>query len=268
MAAHNPAKTSSRRHIGSRVGPTLLATVVAFAAGLATASLSLADDPTVEASGGPYGYYWCPANASVAPGGSVAFRNSSASVMHGLSWKDGPEAPSCSGVPVDEGKTNWTGACAFAQAGTYSFFCPVHPTEMEGTITVSAGGSLGGDPPPTSGQPPTGPVANELKLARRQRGGAVRGSLQLLRTGFGSRLVVELTAPRARLLGPSRAGKLRVGRLVRSSPPQGRLRFAVSLGHLARGALLDGKALPLTVKITMTSPEGGTFERTRGVVVR
>ena len=124
------------------VRPRLLqAAPLALGLALLLPALSLADDPTVEAGGGVYGYYWTPANVSVAPGGSVTFRNPSASVLHGVSWQSGSSgAPSCSGVPIDDAKTSWTGTCAFVQSGTYSFYCPVHPAEMKGTITAAAAG--------------------------------------------------------------------------------------------------------------------------------
>jgi hypothetical protein len=200
-------------------------------------------------------------------GGTVTFKSASGSVEHGVTWTGGPEKPSCSGVPIDEGKTSWSGSCSFAQAGTYSFYCPVHPTEMKGTITATASGT-----PPTGSPPPPGPqsagaVASDLTLARRQRGATVRGSIQLLRAGSGSRLVVELTTRRARLLGPGHSGKMRVGRLVRSSLPSGRFGIAVPLARVARGALHDETALTVTVTVTVTSPDGEVFKRTRGVLM-
>src|SRR5829696_6737636 len=112
---------------------------------------SLAEDATIEAAGGVYGYYWSPSSAQVAPGGTVAFKSSSASVLHGVTWSGGPETPSCSNVPV-AGKTSWSGSCSFVQAGTYNFYCTVHPTEMKGAITASATGM----PDPNSPPPPPG----------------------------------------------------------------------------------------------------------------
>ena len=268
MAVRNPAKRITRRRIRPRSTVAFVGVIAALGAAAAVAPSSLADDPTVEAGGGIYGYYWRPANASVAPGGSVTFKNSSASVLHGVSWINGPETPSCAGVPIDDGKTSWSGTCSFAQAGTYSFYCPVHPTEMKGAITATAGGPPSGNPPPSSGPPATGPVASDLKLAKRQRGSVVRGSIKLVQGGSGSRLVVELTAPRARLPGSGHTGKMRVGRLVRSSPRSGHLPFAVALARVARGALRDDETLPLTATITVTSPDGDVFKRIRGVVVR
>jgi hypothetical protein len=40
--------------------------------------------------------------------------------------------------------TNWSGSCSFTQAGTYTFFCTVHGSEMTATVTVNGAG-----PPPT-----------------------------------------------------------------------------------------------------------------------
>src|SRR5690349_11458947 len=86
---------------------TVLATLL-----LLTAS-STAADPTVEAAGGAY-YSWTPSSVSTTPGGSVNFKSPSATVPHGVSWKTGPETPSCTGVPVDDFKTAWSGSCTFA----------------------------------------------------------------------------------------------------------------------------------------------------------
>ena len=255
---------SEVRAVGRRL---LLALPLGLSLFLLHGGASLADGPTIESAGGAYGYYWSPASIEVSPGGSVNFHSASGSVPHGVTWTGGPEKPSCSGVPIDEGKTSWSGSCSFTQAGTYSFYCPVHPTEMKGTIVATAGGA-----PPTGSPPPSGPaaagaVASDLTLARRQRGATLRGSIQLLRAGPGSRLVVELTTRRARLLGPGHSGTMRVGRLVRSSPASGRFPLAVSLTPVARGALHDELALPVTVMVTVTSPEGDVFKRTRGVLM-
>src|SRR4051812_19176786 len=97
---------------------------------LVSTSGSPAAAPTIEAGGGASGYFWSPSHADVTAGGSLGFKNSSASVPHGVSWSSGPETPKCSGVPIDDGTTDWNGTCTFAQAGTYTFKCPIHPTEM------------------------------------------------------------------------------------------------------------------------------------------
>jgi plastocyanin len=250
-----------------------LALVLGTSLALLSTSWSPAADPTIDAvSSGYGGFSWSPSRAEVVPGGSVTFRSNSASVDHGVTWTGGPETPTCSGVPIDSFKKSWSGSCSFAQAGSYTFVCYVHPTEMKGTVTAAASTSTPpGTPTPGPGSPdpsPSGPVATGLKLAKSQQGGSVAGSIELLRTGSGSRLEVELTAGRARLFGPGKKGTARVGRIVRGSPPQGRFSFDVALRPAARNVLQDGGALPLTVTIKVTAADGEVFERTRGVVMR
>jgi plastocyanin len=96
----------------------------------------LAAEPTIEATGNSLATYaWTPSTAEVASGGSVAFKNPSAN-FHGLAWETGPPTPSCTGTSSG-GAANWSGSCTFTQGGTYEFYCPVHPSLMKGTITVS-----------------------------------------------------------------------------------------------------------------------------------
>ena len=236
------------------------AAVFLYAAG------SLAAGPTIQAAGGENSYYWNPGHADTSPGESVTFSNSSPIVPHGITWTGGPGTPACSGVPIDSGKESWSGTCNFAQAGTYAFVCYVHPTEMKGTITVGSTGST----PPTVPNPPesagSGSIATDLKLAKTQRGGAVRGSIDLL-AGAGGELEVELLASRSLLLDSRQSGKTRVGRLVRSALPAGRVAFTVSLRRVARRALSSRGALPVTATVSVTAPGGATFERNRGVVM-
>ncbi len=97
--------------------------------------------PTIEAvnQGGPYGeqtHSWVPPTATVGAGAAVTFQNTGTVVPHGVVWSGGPETPSCSGVPLDRGETNWKGSCTFSKPGSYTFYCYVHPSEMRGTITV------------------------------------------------------------------------------------------------------------------------------------
>lgn len=235
------------------------------------AAASSASGPSIEAAGGGYGYggyYWNPSSAEVAPGGTVSFKNASGVVMHGVSWTSGPESPSCSGVPK-EGKTSWSGSCSFAQAGTYKFICPVHPTEMTGTITVSSGGTTTPPPPPGESPPSllNGPPRQAVRLARSQHGATVRGSVDLAQAGAGGRLEVDLLTGRAslRLSGP--AGTVRVGRLLRSGLRAGLVPFAVSLKAPARRALRRHGRLALTVRLIITPAVGEALKLTRGLVL-
>jgi plastocyanin len=128
-----------------RLSANLLLTMLLGAAALGVMpSGGLAAEPTIEVTGNSLATYaWAPSTAEVASGGSVAFKNATAN-LHGLVWESGPETPGCTGTP-GVGQANWSGSCSFAQGGTYRFYCPVHPTVMKGTVTVSG---------------PTGPVVS------------------------------------------------------------------------------------------------------------
>jgi plastocyanin len=100
-----------------------------------------AADKTIEATGNSLANYaWTPSTATVSTGGTVEFKNNSASIPHGLAFESPPAAPSCPGVPTGpSGGMSWSGTCTFSQAGTYQFHCTVHPAQMTGTITVTGG---------------------------------------------------------------------------------------------------------------------------------
>jgi plastocyanin len=222
----------------------------ALALGLFFASVGSAAEPTIEAHEGGSGFSWNPSSASVITGGTVAFKNSSASVPHGVHWTGGPEKPSCSsGVAVEQEKTSWSGTCTFAQDGTYSFVCTVHPTEMRGTIAVTSTG----EPPPVEPPPAESPV-RALKLARNQHGGTVRGSLELSPAAAGGKLEVLLSNGRA-------------GRLVRSGLAAGRVSFAVPLKRSMRRTLRSRGKVSLAVRVIVTPPAGTPLTLKRGVTL-
>jgi plastocyanin len=247
----------------------LAAPLLGIAVALSSAPSSAAG-PTIEAAGpGSYGYYWQPSSAEVSAGGAVAFNNATA-VPHGVTWKSGPEAPSCAGVPIDTSKTNWSGSCTFASPGTYAFVCTVHPTEMTGTITARSSGTPGSPPPPSGGNsesPLQGPASRALKLAKSQRGSSVRGSIALSQASSGGKLEVLLLARPASLSGAGRSALSKVGRLVRTSLKAGRVSFAVPLKSVARRALRRQKRLSLTVQVVVKPPGRAALTLKRGVVL-
>jgi plastocyanin len=246
----------------------LLVAVLPALALILLPAVATSADPTIEAAGGgPYS--WSPSSAEVGAGGSVTFKNSSGTVLHGVAWTGGPETPKCQGVPVNDFKTSWSGSCTFAQAGAYAFKCTVHP-EMTGKISVSSSGTTPPPPPPggsPGGSPTGGPAMEDLTLARRQRGGAVRGSVDISQAGAGGRLQVDLFATRAKLFGAGHPGKMQVGRLTRSSLSEGVVSFAVSLKRVARVALRLAERLPLQVKVAVTPIAGAAIRQTRTVVL-
>lgn len=110
--------------------------IVSFVVLGVAATGGLAAEPTIEVTGNSLATYaWTPSTAEVDSGGAVTFKNATAN-LHGLVWETGPEPPSCTGTS-SVGKANWSGSCTFAQGGTYHFYCPVHPSVMKGTVTVT-----------------------------------------------------------------------------------------------------------------------------------
>lgn len=255
------------RVIGRR---SLFAVPLAAALMLLPGTAGLAADPTIEATEGLYGFTWSPSSAQIAPGGSVGFKSPSGSFPHGVTWSSGPETPKCSNVPINEGKTAWSGSCSFAQAGTYGFYCTVHPAEMKGTITASSPGTPNPYPPPPTdpgGSPIQGPATAALKLARSQQGKIVRGSVSLSPAAVGGKLEVELLMPRSLLPESEGVGPIGVGRLVRGALQAERVSFAVLLRRVARRLLDEHGRLSLKVRVTIAPPGGRELVINRSVVV-
>ncbi len=280
----------------------LLATVLGAATVVLPAVAGSETVPAIEArSSKIYGevHYWSPSAAQVSAGGAVTFTNPSAEARHGLKFTEGPATPNCTGVPTEAtGAFNWRGECTFSTPGTYSFICTVHPIEMKGTITVTAGAtttttttttttgtttttttgsvpSAGSKPGESgarssagaSGSPLAGSASSAIRLRAIQRGKSVRGSVEISPSGAAGRLVVRLLAARASLASAIHAQQLQVGRLVRSSLPTGAVSFAVTLDAKARHALRVHRRLALTVQILVSAPSGSTVAVTRGVVL-
>src|SRR5690348_2486093 len=136
MAEHSSTASSGVRR--RRLAHLLVGALVGAALMAFSAVSGLAADKTIETAGSAGTYHWQPSTATVSSGGTVEFKNGSASVPHGVVWESPPETPSCPGVP-SAGATSWSGTCTFSAGGTYNFHCPVHPLEMTGTITVTGG---------------------------------------------------------------------------------------------------------------------------------
>lgn len=257
---------SRRGEAGRRLGRRLLLLALVFLGAFQLAAVSLADVPTVEPAETPSGFVWRPESVTSTPSGTVAFRNPGNVVPHGVHWTGGPEKPSCSGVPVDDFGTSWSGACTFAQTGTYTFVCTVHPEEMKGTIAVPSGettpapGSGPGAPPPSAEEP----LVEALRLPKNQHGRAVRGSIAISPAGVGGRLTIWLEAKRSSL-GQQSPGRVRVGKLTRSLASPGQVPFVVSLKAFAQRALRGRGRLPLTVKTVVALPSGSATTMTRRV---
>lgn len=260
-----PRRGERRRRHGRRL---LLLALVSLG-GIYSQTSALAEDPTVEPAETTSGYVWRPSALTVAPGGAVGFANPSAIVPHGLAWTGGSQQPSCSGVPVGSSGTEWSGACTFSQAGTYTFVCTVHPGEMKGTITVAAG-ETGPAPTPGPPQPPASaeaPLIDGLRLVKNQRGTAVRGSLVISSAAVGGAWNVAVEARRTALGGRGKA-LVPVGAIFRSVTRAGRHRFSVRLQPKALRVLRSRGHLSLVVRVAVAPPDDLPVLRSRRVKLR
>ncbi len=227
-------------------------------------------------------HHWSPAQATVMAGGVVTFSNPG-TIPHGVEWVGGPAKPTCSsGVPVGTTESasgsKWSGTCTFAQAGTYTFYCTVHHAAMTGTIVVNANGTTTTTTTTTTPtttttttptEPPAGsPLVGSPSLRSSQRGGSVKGSLDISKAGAGDRLEIDVFAQSASLAKAKHSTPVRVGRFSRSSVSVGAMSFSVKLDSRARKALRRHRRLALTVKITLTPFYGEPVTITRSVVER
>ncbi|MDQ6811626.1 MAG: plastocyanin/azurin family copper-binding protein [Actinomycetota bacterium] len=275
-------------------------------ASVAVVPASFGTSPTIEALNEGFNHRWSPTQVSVAAAGAVTIRNST-EVPHGVEWRSGPIKPSCEEgpgkVPVGTtpaaSGTKWSGACTFTQAGTYTFFCTVHGSEMTSTITVNTGGTTtttttttgttttgttttamtaagtntAGTNTTTTTPAPSGeesllvgPASQALKLLSSQHGGSVRATLDISRAAAGGRLEVELFAKSASLATARHGVRVRVGRLVRSSVSAGRVSLSVRLDPKARRAIKRRGRLAVTVKIVLRPVRGASLTVIRSVV--
>jgi plastocyanin len=271
-----------------RAAPTIRL-IAAAALGVAAVALPATaaseGSPTIEnedPSGG--GHHWKPPTATVEAGGVVVFKNTNASVPHGIHWNSTPATPTCdSSVPVGSASaTSWSGNCTFTVPGTYTFYCSFHGPSMSGTIVVTGPPAPGkapsaettppgtgtGAPPgfgPTgggSGSPSGGPAPSAtaasaaalsaLRLAVPRHGGVLHGSLLIPAADASGRLQVELLAARSALT----AGTLRVGQLVRNGIAAGRLAFTLTPSARALRSLRRRGSLKLTMTARLQAASG------------
>jgi hypothetical protein len=227
---------------------------------------------------------------TVVAGGTVMF------VDHGkeanIAWTGTPGTPpTCeSTVPVAPAptKTGWEGKCTFATPGTYKFesttlfketgYTTIDYTKyevvVEGSTTTGTTGTTGTTTTPTmtttAPASPESPLAGSesqaVKVAKSQRGGSVKGSLQISKAGAGDRLEVDLIATTASLAKAGHATRV-VGRFVSASVGAGQRSFSVKLNAKARRALKRHHRLALKAKITLTPASGEALTITRSVIL-
>jgi plastocyanin len=262
-----------------------LAAVLGVAVAVLPAIAASETTPTISAYNEPGGYFlhsWMPSTATIGLGGAVIFKNPYSTTNHGLKFTGGtagPPLPSCTGLPpaaeTELGAPSWEANCTFSKSGTYTFVCTVHP-EMTGTITVNPNGTTttttttptttttttATPAEPSSG----GPLTGGPSLHSSQRGGVVKGSLEISQAGAGDRLEIDAFAKSASLAKAKRSTPVRVGRFVRGAVPTGKVSFVLKLNARARNALKHRHRLALTIRITLTPFSGEPTTLIRSVV--
>ncbi len=241
-----------------------------------------------------------PAVIKLAAGGVVTFADKT-SFPANITWKGA--APTCSAtVPVSPtaASTGWEGTCTFGAPGTYqletpSMYYPKATIEVSAPTTGTTGtttgstssGSSGSSstgsgsptPTPTPGGAPAatntplgallvGSESSAVVLGTTQHGRSIHGSIDLSPAAVAGRLEVTLLARGASLAGAGHSGRVRVGRVVRSSLHAGTVSFAVALDAAAAHTLRIHGHLTLAVKIVLTPPNGSALAITRSVLLR
>jgi hypothetical protein len=228
---------------------------------------------------------------TIAAGGDVMFTDHDASTAAAVVWIG--SAPACTGVPTTA-MTPWEGTCTFATPGIYKFESSTlfdneetlygkanyrkYEVVVEGsttttTTTTGTTGTTGTTTTPTTTTSPAslesplaGAESRAVKVAKSQRGGSVKGSLQISRAGAGDRLEVDLLATAASLAKAGRATQV-VGRFVSASISAGQRPFSVKLNTKAKRALKRHHRLALKVKIVLTPAGGEALTITRSVIL-
>jgi hypothetical protein len=229
---------------------------------------------------------------TIAAGGDVMFTDHDASTAAAVVWMG--SAPACTGVPTSA-MTNWEGKCTFVTPGIYKFESSTmfkeaqsaygnnldytkYEVVVEGstttTTTTGTTGTTGTTTTPTTTttspasleSPLAGSESRAVTVAKSQRGGSVKGSLQISKAGAGGRLEVDLLATAASLAKAGHATQV-VGRFVSASVSAGQRSFSVKLNAKARRALKRHHRLALKVKIVLTPAGGEALTITRSVIL-
>lgn len=211
---------------------------------------------------------------SIAAGGTVTFSYPSGASAHNVVF-DTAQPTSCTNMPATASAPGWSGSCTFEAYGTYAFHCGLH-TFMTGKVEVpdpNAPTTGTTTPPPTQtgGPPPRGetPTGGELtapavKVAGRQRGVVVRGSV----TTPAGPSSIGVTALVAKGALAARARLVKVGSVRKRSTGTGKTSFAVKVNRAARRALARRHRLAITLRIAVTPDAGDPFKKTLKVVLR
>jgi len=122
--------------------------IAVLAAGVALAWPALAADPPKITA---QNYVYSPSTLTVNVGEAITLAN--AGGLHNFDFSDGDKVPAAPTLDTDPA---WSAppTKTFAAAGTYTFHCDMHPTQMQGTITVVAASATPTPTPTPGGVPP------------------------------------------------------------------------------------------------------------------
>ena len=163
---------------------------------------------------------------------------------------------------------DWNAVGVGDGGGAWTAYFANCPADMEARCEMSADQ---GDPslqPPTPGSDPTPPgsdpggsdstggrVLGAVSFASRQRGKAVRGSVEVGRAN--SAVAVRL-----------KRGTKVLGKLLRTDVPKGRLQLKVALNHSGKKLLRVKRTLALKVEVVVDPPDADSAKATRSVGLR
>jgi plastocyanin len=226
---------------------------------------------------------------TIAAGGTVVFQEDGSN-PHNVVFKTAPASceqtagPSSGPVPPlpnQPSNAEWIGTCTFTAPGTYTFYCALHGTAMNGSVTVPGATTPPAPSPPVSPPPPispapppppppstvpTGPAGSGLRVTTPQSSFTLRGSVVV--RSAGSRLLARAFAKRRAISGGSSALLMQVGRQQRSSVGPGRVSFSALLSATGRRALRRNGRLAITFRLTVTPPSGTAYTASRTVILR
>jgi len=225
---------------------------------------------------------------TIAAGGSVTFSYPSGVSIHNVDFTGGgPSACTqtagaaigpVSPLPAAPEAPGWSGTCRFDTPGTYLFVCDNH-NYMKGTIvvvgqdasttTTTTGSSTGagtstapGNQAPGAGTSTSGDSASSsarprVRVAHRQRGAVLRGTV----TTPAGRARVSVTAYLA-----AHGSRVRVGSQTTRSTASGTTAFAIRLDAAGRRALRRAHRLAVVLRVVVT-PAAGRPMTTKTVAV-
>jgi plastocyanin len=195
----------------------------------------------------------------IAQGGAVTFGYPSGRSEHNAHFTTGIPSSCVQNAGADSGAVpplphtatgaGWTGSCTFGKPGRYTFHCDAHPF-MTGTVAVQAAGTS------ATSSPLTGRPGQAVRIAAKQRGATLRGTLKISPAGEGGSLQATLTA-----------GKLGVGR-TSTALHAGTVKLSVKLSRSGKDVLTRNGQLSVQVKLVIRTPAGQAVRVTRRVVLR